>query len=371
MIHRYLHKQIEEDLLEKMVFIGGPRQVGKTTLSQSIFSSDQQMYLNWDNDQHRKKLLKYEFEHKPLWIFDEIHKYKKWRNYIKGLYDTYKKERKIIITGSARLDYYRFSGDSLQGRYHYLRLFPLSFKEIRGQNQNDIMNLFLLSGFPEPFYQNSQKKANRWTAEYSTRFIREDLTSIERIEDLGTLELLIERLPECVGSPLSINSLREDLQINFRTVSRWLDIIERLYSIFRILPLNASKLRAVKKERKHYHYDWNLVSNLGARFENFIAVHLLKYVSFYQDTEGAKLDLRFYKDLEKREVDFVILDKSKPSILVECKLNDEQISSNLIYLKNKFPETTAYQISLHGKKDYLSKDGIRICPATHFLKELL
>lgn len=371
MIKRYLKKQLEEDLKEKMVFLGGPRQVGKTTLAQNMTNKSKQMYLNWDNDLHRKKILKQEFEKKPLWIFDEIHKYKKWRNYIKGIYDIHKNNAKIIVTGSARLDYYRYSGDSLQGRYHYLRLYPLSFSEIGGKNAKDLFELFSLGGFPEPFTSSQRKKANRWTNEYATRFIKDDLTSLERVDDLGSLELLLIRLPECVASPLSINALREDLQVNFNTVARWLDISERLYSIVRISPLGGAKIKAVKKERKHYHYDWNLIEDEGPRFENMIAIHLLKYVSFLQDTEGEKIELRFFRDIEGREVDFVLIKNKAPSVLVECKAGDAPISKDLKYLKNKYPDSEAFQISLKGKKDYLSQEGIRVCPAHIFLQNFI
>src|SRR3989338_3677030 len=230
---RYLQSQVEEDLKEKMVFMGGPRQVGKTTLALQILKRSAG-YLNWDVAPDREKILKRELTVGSLLVFDEIHKYRSWRNYLKGLYDQTRGKRRILVTGSARLDYYRFGGDSLQGRYHYLRLHPLSAAELGITGLKDLKALLELGGFPEPFLHQDTGKAKRWSLEYRRRLIREDIVSLEAVQDLGNLELLILRLPELVGSPLSINALREDLRVNHRTVDKWLAILERLYAIFRL-----------------------------------------------------------------------------------------------------------------------------------------
>jgi len=245
---RYLHQHVLEDLKEKMVFLGGPRQVGKTTLSKQLFPKDKYGYLNWDADEDRERILSKILPSKALWIFDELHKYRRWRNYIKGLYDKRSKGQKILVTGSARLDYYRFGGDSLQGRYHYLRLYPLSLAEVKAPNALD--DLLVLGGFPEPFFKGSDHKAKRWTLENRRRLIREDLIDLERVSDVGQLELMMLRLPALVGSPLSIDNLRENLQISHKTASHWLDIFERLYAIFRVAPFGMDRIRAVKKAQK-------------------------------------------------------------------------------------------------------------------------
>ena len=366
-VDRYLTSQIKHDLSKKMVFLGGPRQVGKTTLAKSI-SKDPKGYLNWDIAEHREKILKREIPPAEILILDEIHKYRSWRNYLKGLYDL-SKERKILVTGSARLDLYRFGGDSLQGRYHYLRLHPLSVAELKINRQEDIRPLLELGGFPEPFLGGSQVEAKRWSREYRTRLIREDVVSLERIQDLGNLELLMLRLPELVGSPLSLNALREDLQISHKTLASWVSVLERMYAIFRLSPIGAPRIRAVKKEQKHYHSDWTLVENEGPRFENLVACHLLKWVHWKQDAFGEKWELRYFRDFLGREVDFVVVDKAKPLLFVECKLSDEPVNPALVYLKSKFPDTPAFQISLKGKKDYVSHDGIRVCPAIRLLEQ--
>ncbi|MEK6705279.1 MAG: ATP-binding protein [Bdellovibrionota bacterium] len=374
-MERYLAKQVRKDLEKKMVFIGGPRQVGKTTLARNLFSKAETGYLNWDIDEDRTKLLKRQLPDRSVWIFDEIHKYRKWRNYLKGVYDAIKVERwapkKILVTGSARLDYYRFGGDSLQGRYHYHRLMPLSFREIGAKNVADLESLFRYGGFPEPFFAQSEKETRRWTNEYAHRLFREDLTSLERITDIGTLELMVYRLPEIVGAPFSINSLREDLQIAHATLAKWVSILERLYLIFRISPFGAAHVKAIKKEPKLYLYNWTSVESDGPRFENLVAVHLLKYAYWLQDTEGRRIDLRYFRLKGGEEVDFVMLENGKPFMFVECKLNDDSVNPRLRTLVSRFPSAKAFQIHLRGKKEYQTPEGIRVCPATRLLSELI
>jgi uncharacterized protein len=374
---RYLFDQTLVDLERKMVFIGGPRQVGKTTLARQVLGHFKAKtgYLNWDVPEDREKILERQLPLGKIWVFDEIHKYRRWRDYLKGVYDAVKVSapmaRKILVTGSARLDYYRFGGDSLQGRYHYLRLHPLSSAELKISSPADFQELLKLGGFPEPYFSSSEKEARRWSREYRTRLIREDLVALERVEDLGSVELLAMRLPALVGSPLSINALREDLQVSHASVKSWLNILERLYSIFRLSPFGAPKIRAVKKEQKHYHFDWSLVPEDALRFENLVASHLLKWVHYQQDVEGRDLDLLYFRDVDGREVDFVVTENGRPIQFVECKWADAEIGKGLRYLKQRFPDCEAFQISATGKKDYATPEGIRVTSAIRFLKGLV
>lgn len=369
-MERYLADQIQHDLARKMVFLGGPRQVGKTTLAKTV-AKDSKGYLNWDIAEHREKILRREIPPADLLIFDEIHKYRGWRNYLKGLYDQAPKERRILVTGSARLDLYRFGGDSLQGRYHYLRLHPLSAAELQMSRTEDLRTLLDLGGFPEPFLGGSQTEARRWSREYRTRLIREDIVSLERLQDFGKLELLMLRLPELVGSPLSLNALREDLQVSHKALSSWVSVLERMYAIFRLAPMGSPKIRAIKKEQKHYHFDWSLVPEMPKRFENLVASHLLKWVHFEQDTKGRELDLAYFRDVDGREVDFVVTENRRPILLAECKWGDDEVAKPLRYLKNKFPNAEAWQVHADGKKDFVTPEGIRVSPALALLKRLV
>jgi predicted AAA+ superfamily ATPase len=368
---RYIAAQVCRDLNRKMVFVGGPRQVGKTTMAKHLLGSNQKGYLNWDIPKQREAILKIELPDTPMWVFDEVHKYKNWRNFLKGIYDQFNHSHKILVTGSAHLDYYRRGGDSLQGRYHYLRLNPLSIAELGITDEKSFDDLLRLGGFPEPYFGGSDIESKRWSREYRQRLIHEDLISIETVRDLGSLELLMLRLPALVGSPLSINALREDLQVSHKTVSNWLDIFTRLYAIFRIPPFGAPSIRAVKKEQKHYHYDWTLIEDNGLRFENMVAVHLQKWVQYEQDTKARDIELRYFRDIDGREVDFIVIENGKPMQAIECKWGDAEISKNLKYFKAHFPECHTYQISAVGNKDYISANKIRVCHAVKFLTELV
>jgi predicted AAA+ superfamily ATPase len=290
---------------------------------------------------------------------------------LKGIYDRAQRHEKILVTGSARLDLYRFGGDSLQGRYHFLRLHPLSVAELGIKSQADFELLLHLGGFPEPFLGGSQLEARRWAREYRTRLIREDLAGVEMIQDLGNLELLMLRLPDLVGSPLSQNALSGDLGVSPKTVGRWLDAFERLYAIFRLPPLGSPRLRAIRKSQKHYHLDWTLIAEPGPRFENMVAGHLLKWVHFLEDSEGRDVELRYFRDVDGREVDFIILENHKPWMAIECKLGDGEISRGLHYFHDRFPECQTFQIAAQGKKQYRSPEGIRVIPAMKFLQTLV
>lgn len=367
---RYLEEQVRKDLQKKMVFIGGPRQAGKTTLAKIIAGDEG--YLNWDDTEDRERILRRELPDAPTLIFDEIHKYRQWRNYLKGLYDKRKGSRQFLVTGSARLDLYRYSGDSLQGRYHFLRLHPLTSDELGAPigSKSGINELFRLGGFPEPFLGGEKFESDRWSREYRQRLLKDDITSVETIEDLGSAESLLLRLPDLVGSPLSINSLREDLQKSFKAVSRYLDLFERFYAIYRITPFGPPHIKAVKKERKHYHFDWNLIKDEGPRFENLLASHLLKWCHYFEDTQGRELSLHFFRDLEQREVDFVVCEDRKAILLVEAKLSDAPVSKDLTYLARKNPSAPAFQVHLRGKKHFETEDGIVVGPASKLLERM-
>lgn len=370
---RYIQDQVLRDLTKKMVFVGGPRQVGKTTFAQNLYKKSHYTYLNWDIDAHRARILKKEIDDRPLIIFDELHKNRKWRGYLKGMFDSMQADestrRRILVTGSARLDYYRFGGDSLQGRYHYLRLLPLSFHEINGESKGDILDLMKLGGFPEPFFGGNEKESKRWSNDYISRLVREEMTDLEQVSDLASLETLAYALPQFVGSPLSINSLRENLQVAHETVAKWIQIFERLYLIFRITPFTGSLLRSIKKEQKAYFYNWTYIENEAFRFENFLALHLLKHCYWIEDTEGKRMSLHFSRQKNSPEVDFVICENHRPLCFIEAKLSDQEINPRFRYLKKKFPAARFYQVHLHGKKDYLSAEGFRVLPAHIFLKE--
>ena len=365
----YLAAQVKADLARKMVFIAGARQVGKTTFVRSLPGA-RAGYLNWDVPVDRERLLTRTLPAGALWVFDELHRYRGWRNYLKGLWDGRPDRQRLLVTGSARLDFYRFGGDSLQGRYHLLRMHPLSVAELGITSNADWRALRTLGGFPEPFFGGSAREAKRWSTEHRTLLIRDELGSLERVDDIGRLELMALRLPELVGAPLSVNSLREDLEVSHKTLTRWVALLERLYALILVPPFGSPRVRAIKKSAKHYHLDWTLPPSAGASFENLVAIHLLKWVHFRHDAEGVDLELRYFRDVDGREVDFVVTDRRKPILMVEAKLNDVVVDPALRYLKAKFPDCPAWQIHAEGTKDYQTAEGIRVAPARALLSTL-
>jgi hypothetical protein len=372
-ISRYITPFVQEDLKSKMVFIGGPRQVGKTTLALSNLSKGSQThaaYLNWDNVKKRSALLKGELpQNQPLVIFDEIHKYAQWRNLAKGFYDTFKNDIQFLVTGSARLDYYRKGGDSLQGRYFYYRLHPLSLLELNpNPTKTDLESLLKFGGFPEPFLRGGETFWRRWQRERLQKVIYDDIRDLEHVREISLMELLASELPNRVGAPLSIRNLRILLQIAPDTCERWVSIFDQMYYSFRIAPYGAPKIRAVKKEQKLYLWDWSIIEEKGYRFENLVACQLLKYCHFIEDTEGYNMELRFIRDTDKREVDFVVLKDKKPIFAVEAKTGEKSLNPAIPYFNERTDIPKFYQVHL-GEKDVL-KDGFRILPFTTFCKEL-
>ncbi|MEA3287280.1 MAG: ATP-binding protein [Candidatus Marinimicrobia bacterium] len=372
-IKRYIHNIVGNDLKEKMVFVGGPRQVGKTTFALSFLSEGSEKhpaYINWDYAQSRKKLLDGELPpNQSMIIFDEIHKYARWRNLVKGFYDVYKKDIAFLITGSARLDYYKKGGDSLQGRYHYHRLHPLSLSELNSNpTQTDVDHLLEFGGFPEPHLKGQTRFWRRWQRDRIQRVVYDDIRDLEFIKDISLMELLVNELPNRVGSPLSIRKIQRLLQVAHQTTERWLDIFERMYYSFRIPPLGTTKIRAVKKEQKLYLWDWSLVEDKGHRFENLVACQLLKYCHFKEDTEGIPMELRYIRDTDKREIDFVVLQNNQPLFAVESKIGERQLNQAIPYFKKRLNIPRFYQVHL-GQKDIL-KDGFRLLPFATFCKEL-
>ena len=386
---RYLSPYVLEDLEEKMVFIGGARQVGKTTFAVDFIGDRLQpaAYFNWDNREDRQKIRSSDWPGTAnLLIFDEIHKYKGWKGFIKGEYDKLKSRYKFLVTGSARLDVYRKGGDSLQGRYHYFRLHPFSLAEMIGKSglpkifeeialdsrsyPEETDALLAFGGFPEPLLKGTVKFLRRWHTEKVERLFREEITAIEQIRDLGNMKILSDLLPARVGSLLSANALREDLEISHKTVSRWLTILEVFYYHFRIHPFARSEVRSIKKEPKLYLWDWSEVEDPGNRFENMIAGHLLKFCHLLHDADGHRTELHFLRTIEKKEVDFLVTIDRKPWFAVEAKLTDREISPALRYFKDRLKIPFVYQV-LRESGIHRYRDGIHVVSADRFLAGLV
>lgn len=348
-----------------MVFIGGPRQVGKTYLAKTFLDS-QEGYLTWDDLADRDLLKKHQMPTKPkTLVLDEIHKYSRWRGLLKGYYDKLTTDQNIIVTGSARLDHFRKGGDSLFGRYHYLRLHPFSLPEIEKAPNVDVINSLLkFGGFPEPFLKQTETFAKIWRRERNARVIHQDLRDLTALRDYSQLELLSDLLPSKVGSLLSIKSIAEDLEKSPHTIEAWIEILASVYQCFCISPYGPPKVKAIKKQRKLYLWDWASVESQGPRFENFVASHLLKYCHYLEDTQGETMELRFLKDQFGREIDFVVLKNKKPLFAVECKTGDAEVSPHIYYYQTKTQIPKFYQVHM-GTREYTQK-GVSLLPFARF-----
>ncbi len=369
---RYLQQIIKDVLQKKMVFLGGPRQSGKTTLSLQYMnppSIKNKQYLNWDRTSDKSLILKDQIPlDAEVLVLDEIHKYKKWRNLIKGIYDKFHDDHKIIVTGSARLDYFRKGGDSLLGRYRYFRLHPFSISEYKKNPTNEDLNRMMkFGGFPEPLFSMTENEHRIWQKERMIKVVQDDLRDLDNVKDISLLLLLAELIPSKVGSPLSLKSLEEDLQVSQPTIARWVQLLGLVYYSFTIAPYGAPKIRAVKKLQKIYLWDWSQVEESGFRFENLVASHLLKYCHFIEDTEGHNMELRYLRDTDGREIDFVVLKNKKPIFAVECKTGDKKLSPHIKYFKDRTPIPEFYQVHMKDK-DYGVATSGRVLPFITFCK---
>ena len=350
-MQRYLAEIILRELKKKMVILGGPRQVGKTTLAISLLdngSEEHAAYLNWDYPENKKNLQDGKIPGgQELIILDEIHKYQQWRNLVKGLYDKHKSKIKFLVTGSARLDFYRRGGDSLMGRYNFYRLHPLSLFEIsKTPSKKQLTRLLQFGGFPEMYLDADEVAWKKWQRVRISRVIKDDLLSLERVEEVAKLELLAALLIDKIGSLLSLNSLREDLNCSHEAVTRWIKMLENVYYCYRISAYGNSKIKAMKKEQKLFLWDWSVAKTKGAKFENLVASNLLKYCHFLEDTQGDAMELRFLRGRDKKEIDFVVLKNGTPVFAVECKSGERDLSPHIPYFAARTQIPIFYQVHL-------------------------
>lgn len=374
-MQRYLEKYVKEDLKEKIVLLTGPRQTGKTTLSKMLMTGFD--YFNFDNAEDRLSLLEKSWDRsKDLIIFDELHKLKNWKSWLKGIYDTEGVPPSILVTGSAKLDIYKKVGDSLAGRFFQFRLHPLDLKEIKNilnpENlQTELDKLLNTGGFPEPFLNGSSRFYNRWKRSHLDIIIKQDLIDLENVQHITSVETLIQLLKKRVGSPVSYSSLARDLQCSDKTIKRWLTILENMYVIFRVSPFHKNIARSILKSPKFYFYDTGqVIGDPGAKLENLVACALLKEINYLADCYGQEKHLYYLRNKEGREVDFCITNNEDPALMVEVKWRDENVSPSFKIFKKSFPGVKMLQIVKELKKEKTFPDGIEIRSAHKWLSRL-
>ena len=371
-MNRVQKKAILEDLNKKMVLIVGPRQSGKTWLAQDIAKQfERSVYLNYDDADHRQQMIAQDWlDSTDLLVLDELHKMPQWKNYLKGLYDTKPEHLKILVTGSARLDAYKQSGDSLAGRYFVHHLLPFSLAELSQlEAPLDLNKLVLRSGFPEPYFASSDVDAERWRQEYMTSLITVDVLDFENITHLSQMKTLLALLRSRVGSPISYRRLAQDLAISPVTVKKYIHILESLYIVFRLTPFSTNIARSILKEPKVYFFDTGLVQgDEGAKFENLVAVSLLKAQYAQRDYLAKQASLHYLRTKEQREVDFVITHEGRVEQMVEAKLSSADIDKSLYAFHDKYA-FPAVQV-VWRLKLARQQSGIEVVDAMRFLKGL-
>jgi len=353
---RYCESFICSDLQKKMAFVGGPRQVGKTTLGRALLEQIPGEYFNWDRDSDREALLKTRWLDKSqLVVFDEIHKNPHWKQWVKGIYDTRPSHQTYLVTGSARLDVYKRGGDSLLGRYHYWRLHPLTLDELpEGMAREEgYQRLLTLGGFPEPFLAGSEREAKRWRKERFDRVIREDIRDLERVRSTELVRLFVNALRTRVGGMIVLSNLAVDLQISPKTAKEWLILIENMYIAFAVYPFTTSLPRAIQKPPKVFFFDnADTEENEGMRLENLVATTLLKRLHFMEDYHGSTCSLHYLRDKDGREVDFLTVVDGKIHELIEVKNADTGISSALRYYTERLKPQISVQLVGNLKRGY-------------------
>ena len=359
----------------KIAFLSGPRQCGKTTLAKMMLRKRKiASYCNWDQAEFRRAwtmnpsamVPRAEGGNIPLLVLDEIHKDRRWKRNLKGVFDTLETPCDILVTGSTRLNVYRKGTDSLLGRHLSFRLHPFSIRELHRRSvlgpdeavealfkraqkkargiEESLSSLMAYGPFPEPFLAQNQRMARLWRRSREQLVVREDLRDLSQLPDLGRIEMMTSLLPERVGSPFSMASLARDLEVSIPTIKRWLGYLRMLYYLFEVKPYSKRITRSIRREGKVYLWDYSVVRDAAAKFENLVACHLLKACHFWTDTGEGEFELFLLRNKDKQEIDFLIVRDGQPWLPVEVKYADTTPSLNWSRFLDMLPCRRAIQV---------------------------
>lgn len=372
-MRRNLQNAIIQDLPKKIVLISGPRQTGKTTISKQICKSFD--YFNYDANEDRLAIRDKKWDRsKQLIIFDELHKMKQWKRWLKGIYDTEGIPPQILVTGSAKLDIHKRVGDSLAGRYFQYRLHPLDLKEacdsLKISPKEAFEILWNCSGFPEPFLDGRKSYYKRWRQSHIDIILRQDLIDLSSVRDIESVQTLVLLLSERVGSTVSYANLARDLDRDPNTIKRWLQLLENLYIIYRVTPYSKNVMRSLKKEPKFYFYDHALVDEEGARLENIVANALKKELDYLEDTEGVKGALHYLRTKDGYELDFLVSLDRKPSHIIEVKLGNGKLATGFQHFGKLFPSVQQIQLVHHLDRNSSFPNGVHLKRMIPWLADL-
>jgi predicted AAA+ superfamily ATPase len=408
MNNRAIYKALWDELSadKPMIMLAGPRQSGKTTFARGIVAKDfsDTVYFNWDMAKDKSRLIadpaffskepRSSISSRPLVILDEIHKYRDWKNYLKGIYDQFSKEYQFLVTGSGRLELSRKAGDSLAGRFLKFHIFPFTLAELSnrrrtiknfmgnplegfddapaGETAQVFKSLWELSGFPEPFLKGKKTFWSSWSAAYGQQIVRDDLRTAADIRNLDLVETLFALLPSRVASPLSMNNLAGDLQVAFDTVKSWLLLFDSFYLTFRISPWTQKISRSILKEKKIYLFNFPVIDDEAARFENLAALEFLRAVEAWNDHGWGNFSLHYLRNKDKQEVDFLLAENNRPFLIAETKLSDDAPAASLIDFQKLFSIPAVQLVRKEGvrKVNRNGKNSILVVTAHRWLSAL-
>jgi len=388
-----LRQHIDND--SQMLFVTGPRQVGKSTLCKTVADT----VFNWDIQKNKRLILKGSDavageaglnimqEKLPVVALDEIHKFARWKSFLKGFFDEYRDAARIVVTGSSRLDVYKKGGDSLMGRYFLYHVHPFSVAEMVNPSRKDKIihppvpiqekdwkALWEHGGFPEPLAKRDKKFTLRWNKTRKNQLFREDLRDLTRIQEIGQIEVMAEILETRSGDSLKYSTLANEVRVSENTIRKWIATLNSLYFGFTIKPWHKNVKNALTKEPKWYKRDWSQISDTGKKAETFVACHLLKAVEWWNDCGYGEFDLYYIRNKQKQEVDFLVTQNKSPWFLAEVKLADKNISPVLSLMQEQTGAKHAFQIVV--EMDYVNSDCFKktkptVVPAKTFLSQLV
>ena len=384
-------------MYRQMVFLSGPRQVGKTTIAKA-FASD---YLNWEEKETRLLILKgakavgksltldESGDSGKVLVFDEIHRYQKWKTFLKGFFDIYEKSVRIFATGSAKMDVYKRGGDSMMGRYFPYRIHPLSVAELLETSIPDERRivrppkelaasewdaLLKFGGFPEPFMNRQTRFLRKWQSLRMEQLFSQDIRDLTKTVEIDQIEALATILANRTGEQLVISSLSHEVTASEPTIKKWVSILRSLYYGFTVKPYYKNIECSIRKTPKWYLRDWSGIPDPGKRAETFVACHLLKAVECWTDLGFGDFDLYYVRDRKKREVDFLVTRDKQPWFLAEVKNADDTLSGSLAFFQKATGAKHAFQVVVDASyedKDCFELTAPTVVSAKTFLSQLV
>jgi predicted AAA+ superfamily ATPase len=229
-------------------------------------------------------------------------------------------------------------------------------------------------GFPEPFLRRDSRFTRRWRSLRQEQLSREDLREVAQVQDLGTMEVLMQILAERSAQQLVYANLAQEIGVAVDTVKRWIDLLGRLQYGFLVRPWFVNVAKALRKEPKWFLRDWSGLAEEGARAETFVACHLLKAVEGWTDLGLGDFQLRYLRDRQKREVDFLVVRDRLPWFLVEVKASQTSPSPSLAHFQAQTKARHAFQVVMNlpfERADCFLANQPIVVPAKTLLSQLL